>query len=148
MPDALHQQCLDATKVILTGLALDGITGNVVEQLLSDDSNLGLPVLRVAIDGEAETIRRLTSASREVGYPVRVELADAVSAPAGERLPGWTVWRDAILLAFAKDRRSEYPATVWGVDVIAGPVVDGSERGAQRAAGSLLLRFKAVRPIQ
>jgi hypothetical protein len=147
VPDPIHQQCIDATKAILTGLALAGIAANVVEQLLSDDTNLGLPVLRVTVDGEVETIRRLTSNSREVGYPVRVELIDAVSAPAGERLPDWSAWRDAILTAFARDGRAEYPATVWGVDVLPGPAVDGSERASQRAVSSLVIRFKAIRPI-
>jgi hypothetical protein len=147
VPDALHQQCLDATRTILTGLTLAGIAANVVEQLLADDSNLGLPVLRLTIEGEAETIRRLSSAAREVGYPVRVEMADAVSGPGGEKLPGWTAWRDAIEAAFSLDGRAEYPAGVWGVDVLPGFVVDGGERGSQRAAGSLTLRFKAIRRV-
>lgn len=146
MPSVLHQQCLDAAQAILQGLALTGIGSNVVQQLEDDESNIGSPCIRLSAEGEVETLKLLTSASRLFGYPVKVDFLDRIAAPGGEALPSWTDQREKVMDAFPDHRAPGYPPGVLGCEVMPGSVVEGG-RGDQRVLGSLTLRFKAVRQV-
>jgi hypothetical protein len=147
VPDALHKQIDDAVGTILAGLALEGAPA-VRMELLEDEGNAGVPYVVHTVEGEAETVETLTSASRLIDYPVRLRFVAPVASTGVAEWPGWSLWRDRVIGAFPPGRRAEYPAGVVGCRVFPRDVADGSQRAVGRVVGEIELRFRAVRPFQ
>ena len=147
MPGALHEQCVDAAAAVVAGLGLSGIGKNVVTQTEHDEANTERPCVLVSIGGEAETVLNLSSGSRVVGYPVRLEFLAQADSSEAEDLGAWSTWREAVVDAFPDRRAAGYPAAVHGCDVLPGVVADGRSKATRRLYGTLLLRFKVARKV-
>jgi antitoxin component of RelBE/YafQ-DinJ toxin-antitoxin module len=145
--DSLHKLCVDAAVTVLAGLGLDGSPA-VRAVLLEDETNATVPRVDVSIEDEAETVRALTSASREVELPVRVVFVGPVANTGADRLPGWTLDRQAVLDAFPDRRVPAYPAGVFGCRAVPRETAGGSQRAVGRVVGEIELRFRAVRAVQ
>jgi len=99
MPDAVHEQCLQAVKTAITGLGLSGLTGGVVIQTAPNAALVALPCVIVTTEGERETFTEGTNVRDDVTYPVRVWIA----VREGERetfRPTYLRWREQIARAF------------------------------------------------
>jgi hypothetical protein len=146
VPDALHKQIDDAVGTILVGLALAGSPAIRME-LLEDESNAGTPYIAHTVEGEAEDVAPLTSASRLIEYPVRLRFVAPVANTGVAEWPGWSLCRQQVIDAFPPGRRPEYPAGVVGCRVFPRDVANGSQRAVGRVVGEIELRFRAVRRI-
>jgi hypothetical protein len=143
--DPFHQQCVDATVMIVKALNLDGVGQNVVTQLLERDAGEDEPKCLVTTDGEPIPVGRFTTGSRLVDYPVRLRLSDRTPRGTAGSLARWAGWNDAVLDAFPDRRRAEYPAGVIGCRAVNRNSVGAVPKAVQLAEGEWLLLYRAVR---
>jgi hypothetical protein len=146
VPDALHKAIDDAVGTILAGLALAGSPAIRME-LLEDDTNASVPYVVHTVEGEAEDVAPLTSASRLIEYPEKLRFVAPVANTGAAEWPGWSLCRQQVIDAFPPGRRAEYPAGVVGCRVLPRDVASGSQRAVGRVVGEIELRFRAVRPL-
>jgi hypothetical protein len=103
MPDAIHEQCLQAVKAGIEALALSGLAGGVAIHTVPDLALVHLPCVIVTTDGERETLADGSNIRDDVTFPVRVWIA----AREGERetlRPTYLRWREQITRAFHHQR--------------------------------------------
>jgi hypothetical protein len=132
---------------ILKALNLPGIQQRVLRELLEETAAGDYPAIFVTAQGKPVSIANLTTASRVIGYPVKLRVVDQQEAPGESKIPDWYGWEDAVIDAFPDRKIPNYPAGVFGCTIMNATGVNVVGSAMQLADNEFVLMFRAVRVV-